>query len=278
MELTFQTEKISPRVTRIFAFNTELMYLIEGDERAALLDTGSGFGSLRSCVDALTDKPVVVLLTHGHTDHALGAAEFETVCMNPLDEAVYARHSDMAFRAGSGAMWPDFAKLRAEQIVPAMAFADMRSLKAGEAYELGGETVECFACPGHTPGSLVFLLRQARMLLLGDACNDMTFLFDDHALSVSDYRRSLLRLDAATRGKYDRVLLSHGDGEGTPDMIARVLGVCDDVLAGRSDEQPFTFMGDTGILAKAVDGNGRRRDGGRGNLVYKSPFPDSQSS
>ena len=58
MELTFQTEKISERVTRIFAFNTELMYLVEGTERAALLDTGSGFGSLRACGDALTDKAV----------------------------------------------------------------------------------------------------------------------------------------------------------------------------------------------------------------------------
>lgn len=268
MELIFRTEKISPRVTRIFAFNSELMYLVEGDERAALLDTGSGFGSLRARVEALTDKPVIVLLTHGHTDHALGAAEFGEVYMNPLDEAVYARHSAMAYRARSGAMWDRFGDLRPEQIVPAMPFAEMRPLHEGDAFDLGGETVECFACPGHTPGTLVFLLREERMLLLGDACNHRTFLFDDFASPVTDYRKALLRLDAVTQGLYDRVLLSHADGEGEPDQIRRVIAVCDDILAGRADDMPFVFLGDAALLAKACGPDGKRIDGGRGNVVY----------
>lgn len=270
MELTFRTEKVSPRVTRIFGFNTELMYLVEGNKRAALLDTGSGFGSLRACVDGLTDKPITVLLTHGHTDHALGAAEFDEVYMNPRDEAVYARHSKMSFRARSGAMWPDYDKLRKDQILPAMPFAAMRPLHEGDVFDLVGETVECFACPGHTPGSLVFLLREARMLLLGDACNHLTFLFDDYALPVPAYRESLLRLDAAMQGKYNRVLLSHGDGEGEPDMIRRVIAVCDDVIAGHSDARSFVFLGDQGLLAKAVDDAGKRLDGGAGNIVYRN--------
>ena len=269
MELTFQAEKISPRVTRIFAFNTELMYLVEGDDRAALLDTGSGFGSLRACVEALTDKPVTVLLTHGHTDHALGAAEFEEVYMNPLDEAVYAKHSAMPFRARSGALWPDYAELRPDQIIPAMAFSDIHPLQAGDVFDLGGVTVECFACPGHTPGSLVFLLPEERMLLLGDACNDRTFLFDEFAASVPDYRAALMTLDAQTAGRYDRVLLSHGDGEGVPDMLRRVIAVCDDILAGRSDAQPFEFLGDCGLLARACGPDGARLDGGWGNIVYR---------
>jgi len=270
MVLHFKTEKLSPRVTRIFAFNTELMYLVEGDERAALLDTGSGFGSLRACVEALTDKPIIVLLTHGHTDHALGAAEFSEVYMSPPDEAVYAKHSVMSYRADSGAMWPGFALLRDDQIVPAMPFDRMRPLHAGDVFDLGGVSVKCFACPGHTPGCLVFLLPEERMLLLGDACNDRTFLFDEFTSSVADYRDSLLRLNAQTQGAYDRVLLSHGDGEGVPDMIRRVVAVCDDILSGRSDDQPFEFLGTPALLAKACGPEGQRLDGGRGNIVYKT--------
>ena len=35
------------------------MYLVEGTEKAALIDTGSGIGSLKACVEQLTDKPVL---------------------------------------------------------------------------------------------------------------------------------------------------------------------------------------------------------------------------
>lgn len=268
MELIFKTEKISERVTRIFAFNTELMYLVEGEERAALLDTGSGFGSLRKCVRELTDKPLTVLLTHGHTDHALGAAEFEEVWMSPLDEAAYACHSAMDFRANSGAMWPEFGQLADEQILPPLPFEAMMPLAAGMRFDLGGVTVESFACPGHTPGSMVFLIREERMLLLGDACNYMTFLFDEFSSPVPAYKKALQSLGGQVNGRYDRVLLSHGDGEGVPDMIERVIRVCDDILEGRSEEAPFEFLGTKALLAKAVGPDRNRLDGGFGNIVY----------
>ncbi|MDE5865426.1 MAG: MBL fold metallo-hydrolase, partial [Lachnospiraceae bacterium] len=75
-ELNFRTEKISRRITRIYAFSSELMYLVEGDNEAALIDSGSGIGFVRPLVEKLTDKPLKVLLTHGHVDHAMGASEF----------------------------------------------------------------------------------------------------------------------------------------------------------------------------------------------------------
>ncbi|MDE7283325.1 MAG: MBL fold metallo-hydrolase, partial [Lachnospiraceae bacterium] len=75
-ELNFRTEKVSERITRIYAFSSELMYLVEGDNEAALIDSGSGIGFVRPLVEKLTDKPLKVLLTHGHVDHAMGASEF----------------------------------------------------------------------------------------------------------------------------------------------------------------------------------------------------------
>ena len=67
----------------------ELMYLVEGRDQAALIDTGSGLGFLKAYVEKLTDKPILVLLTHGHVDHAMGAGEFETVYMNRADDYIY---------------------------------------------------------------------------------------------------------------------------------------------------------------------------------------------
>lgn len=268
MELIFKTEKISPRVTRIFAFNTELMYLVEGEKKAALLDSGSGFGSLKACVDRLTEKPVTVLLTHGHTDHALGAAEFDDVWMSPLDKEAYAQHSAMAFRENSGTMWPEFVRLTQDQIIPAMPFEQMKELHSGDVFDLGDVEIEALACPGHTPGSLAFLIRQERMLLLGDACNYMTFLFDEFASPVPAYYRTLMALRDKTQGRYDRVLLSHGDGEGVADMIQCVAKVCEDIMEGRSDKAPFDFLGAKAYIAKAVGPDRQRLDGGFGNIIY----------
>ena len=42
---------------------SDYMYLVAGEEKAALIDTGMGFPGLRQLVERLTDKPVMVLNT-----------------------------------------------------------------------------------------------------------------------------------------------------------------------------------------------------------------------
>ena len=49
------------------------MYLVEGTEKAALIDTGYGVGNLKGYIKTLTEKPLIVLITHGHLDHVAGA-------------------------------------------------------------------------------------------------------------------------------------------------------------------------------------------------------------
>ena len=62
-----------------FMNGSENMYLLEGDEKALLIDTGYGVGNLRAFVEKLTDKPILVANTHFHPDHAAGNGEFEAV-------------------------------------------------------------------------------------------------------------------------------------------------------------------------------------------------------
>ena len=58
-------------------------YLVEGDERAALIDAGTGIAPLAPVVRRLTDRPVTVVLTHNHFDHVGGAHEFDRVAIHP---------------------------------------------------------------------------------------------------------------------------------------------------------------------------------------------------
>jgi glyoxylase-like metal-dependent hydrolase (beta-lactamase superfamily II) len=266
--LEFATEKVTEHVTRIFAFSTELMYLVEGKERAALIDTGTGIGSLRACVERLTDKPVIVLLTHGHVDHAMGASEFEEVYMNHADDYIYNQHCSLEFRKGGIDMSPVQDQITDEDFVPYVSCDTFHDMKDKDSFDLGGITIEIYDCPGHTRGSVVMLIKEERILLTGDACNYMTFMFDDYSTSIAEYRDTLIALKEKVAGKYDTVLLSHGDGKGHREMLEDVIKVCDDIMAGNTDDVPFVFRGMKGLIAKRIAADGSRTDGGKGNIVY----------
>ena len=59
-------------------------YLVVGNERALLFDTAFGIGSLPGAIRKITDKPVTVVLSHGHTDHANGAYQFDEAWLHKV--------------------------------------------------------------------------------------------------------------------------------------------------------------------------------------------------
>ena len=69
-------------------------------------------------------------------------------------------------------------------------------------------------------------------------------------------------------GKYDRVYLSHGPGDGDVRLIDGVIEVCEDIMQGKTDDVPFGFKDSAGFLAKAEIDRDVRADGGIGNVVY----------
>ncbi len=260
--VNFKTEKVTDRITRIFAVCTELCYLVEGDDKAALIDTGSGFGSLRKVVDGLTDKPLIVLLTHGHTDHAMGCGEFMDVpnYMNRVDEYIYKLHGAYDFRHEGMKLAEEGVVITEEDYIPTAPFSLYRDMRDGDTFDLGGETIEIYGCPGHTKGSVVMLMKNERVLLLGDACNGFTFLHENYSISIDKYEKSLIALKEKLAGKYDRVLASHGDGELPITIIDGNIRNCEDIKAGNVDNVPMEFRGTHGLIAKKHAENG--------NIVY----------
>ena len=264
----FRSEKVSPTVTRIYGLTDEQMYLVEGSEKAALIDTGSGAGSLKAYVETLTDKPVIVLLTHGHVDHALGAPEFEEVYMNHDDDYIYNQHCPLEVRKGALSGAPAFNDIVEEDYIPVEACDRFHDLKEGDVFDLGGVTIEIYECPGHTKGSVVMLLREERTLITGDSCNTFTFLFDDYSEHLVVYEKNLKALMEKTEGKYDRVYLSHGVSPVSKDILQGVLQVCQDIKDKNTDDVPFQFMDKHAFIAKAMTLEMNRVDGGIGNIVY----------
>lgn len=99
------------------------MYLVEVTEKVVQIDTGSDDGTLREYVEKITSKPIIVLITHGHIDHASGACDFEEVYMNHADDLIYKEHvSD---------------RLNGQ----ARPTSDFKDLKNGYVFDLGGVTL-----------------------------------------------------------------------------------------------------------------------------------------
>lgn len=270
----FRITQIERRLFQITDIAGTHCFLVVGEQKAALLDTGVGCGSLREQISQITGIPVQVLITHGHVDHAMGAGEFQDVWMNPLDEAIYREHSTAEVRLGyihSNGWGGEPPQVTEERLQPVKAFEQFHPLAPGDVFDLGGVALEIHEGAGHTPGCVTMLIPELRTLLLGDACNPFTFLFDESCSTVAEYREMLLRLGKATQGRYNRVLLCHGPSCTAPaGLLDNVVAVCDDILAGTTDDVPFRgFHGEFAFISKAMDETTfTRMDGAVGNVVY----------
>lgn len=264
----FTSQEITNHITRIYLPGDVRAYLVEGTDRAVLIDTGCGIGNLKAYVETLTSKPITVLLTHGHLDHAPGAAQFDTVYMNLEDRGIYEVHDLIQQRIDYVETTSFAGKYKREDLLPENSADAFLDLEDGMRFDLGEIHITAYGCPGHTPGSMVFLMEEDRILLLGDACNPFTFLFDITCLGVSSYEESLKKLLAKVEGRYDQVLLSHEAG-GVPstNMIQDNIAVCEAIKMGHTDNIPYEFMGRKALLAFHP---GARNEHGqiKGNIVY----------
>src|ERR1700733_8837086 len=78
----FEVYKVAPAVYAIYEPHQSeevISYLIVGDKRAMLFDTGMGISDLREITAELTRLPIVVLNSHTHNDHVGNNWQFETI-------------------------------------------------------------------------------------------------------------------------------------------------------------------------------------------------------
>ncbi|MDO4622005.1 MAG: MBL fold metallo-hydrolase [Eubacteriales bacterium] len=138
-----------------FMNGSEYMYLLEGEEKALLIDTGWGSGNLRALVEKLTDKPILVVNSHFHPDHAGGNGEFEQVYVSR-------RYADDVGTLSESLMPFDLSRLPHPDYVKIL-------IGEGFVFDLGNREVEVMeARNAHCNSSLFFLDRSHRMIFTGD--------------------------------------------------------------------------------------------------------------
>lgn len=192
MSYRHEVTEIAPRTWCLSEFRLVNAFLIEGEERAALVDTGCGIGDLAREVRELTDKPLIILLTHTHFDHDGGIYEFPgvPVYVNPLDGERIAEdrvnmvkymgtedYNEMRrgyIRSRGPIRCPDLDQAELLKLVPDHPTNDGYSwlpVRDGNEIDLGGRVLKAIHTPGHTDGSTCFLDAENRILFSGDCAN-----------------------------------------------------------------------------------------------------------
>ena len=128
-------------------------------KKAAVIDPG---GEVPRLMKALADQGLSlekIWITHGHMDHAGGAAELKRLTGVPIEGP----HKDDQF-------WIDQIQSTGERygVPEARIFVTDRWLDDGDVVTLGETRFEVLHCPGHTPGHVIFFHRQARFAQVGD--------------------------------------------------------------------------------------------------------------
>ena len=189
----------------------------EASGRGAVVDPGGEVARILQAIDQQSVRVEKILLTHGHIDHAGGAAGLKERLEQRRTEA-----GEPAAAAGIPIEGPDerdrflleglaaqgrgFGMSAARNVVPD------RWLEEGDEVTVGEHAFGVLHCPGHTPGHVVFVSRSAPFALVGDvlfrgSIGRTDFPYGDHRALLRAIADKLLPL-----GDDVAFLCGHGPG------------------------------------------------------------------
>jgi glyoxylase-like metal-dependent hydrolase (beta-lactamase superfamily II) len=194
------------------------MFLLEGDEKALLIDTGLTVEDVRGIAQSLTSRTLFLLNTHADRDHIGCNEQFESFFMHPAEIPNFERSG----KKGT--------------VIP---------VEEGDVIDLGNRELRIIHIPGHTPGSIGVLDVGNRILISGDPVqqNGAVFMFGAQR-SMEDYIKGLEHLEGYT-DEFDELWPSHGDLPVAPSVIPVLRRGAEDVLAGKIKGVPREVHGNS---------------------------------
>lgn len=205
-------------------------YLVVGAEKALVIDTMNGYEDVSRVVREITPLPVTVVNTHGHCDHIYGNVYFDHAYLHPADFAIAEEHSN----------FEEFVKALEENNLKMPPFL---KVEGGHVFDLGGLHAEIIEIPGHTPGGILVLLKEDRLLFTGDAINRHLWLQLDGCLSPGASADALEKLMYLTE-EADFILHGHAKGTEPVSLMKDLLKGLREIEAGKTQNDPdYHFFG-----------------------------------
>jgi hydroxyacylglutathione hydrolase len=141
-----------------FAQNCSIVWCTETG-KGAVIDPGGDLDRIRTALAAQAVTIEKILLTHGHIDHAGGAAELAEELGVPIEGPHRADAFLLDQLAEQGARYG---------IVGSRSVTPDRWLEEGDVVTVGAQSFAIHHCPGHSPGHVIFFHETARVAFSGD--------------------------------------------------------------------------------------------------------------
>lgn len=164
----FTTTKICDGVYNINDAHDDSFYVVIGDKLARVIDTGVTEGArITPVIREITDKPLVLVVTHAHFDHMYHMDEFDTVYMS---------HKELTLKKSFLENMKHGKDIDFEKTV---------DIATDSTIDLGGVILSICELAGHTPGSVLVLDETHDLLFTGDAIGSGCGVWMQVASSVS---------------------------------------------------------------------------------------------
>ena len=248
----FKVKKIADKTWAIHDKTQVASYLVEGEEKALLIDTCWGLGDLAGLVQSITSLPLSVVFTHGHPDHVCGAFQFTDLYISNKDknllntfynketrrQLIENRFKDQYPLNFSKEKWIS-AKLK-----------NVSTVQEGDVFELGKRNLKVIEVPGHTPGSICLIDEENELLFSGDSIQTAPILMHlDTSLPLSTYFDSLVHIYSFEED-YSKILPSHGETPLDKTVLDELINGISEILEGKLvGKLEQTFFGE-GLVCK----------------------------
>lgn len=189
----YEIHQIMPGFYWIEDAKNASIYLIEGKDKALVVDTGFTDNDFIGMIESITHLPYELAVTHAHGDHMYHLDKFDHYYMNEKDTFLL---SGPRIKQAYGGK--DYS---GSKLIP---------VKDGDIIDLGGGyEVEVFDLGGHTPGSVVYLDKKRKIAMIGDAMGVWMQVIG--ATNLRTYRENLVHfLDRMSAPEYEGVVMMAG--------------------------------------------------------------------
>lgn len=236
----FELYKVAPGVTAIYEpyqWQEVISYLIEGEDRALLFDTGNGIEDIFKVVSSLTNKPISVLNSHSHYDHVGGNYAFDSI-YGMKTEFTRSRqkgvpNKDIAIELSAEALCKQPPSGASASSHLGRAYTITETIKDGSIIDLGGRLLEVISIPGHTPDAIALIDRDAGLMWTGDSYYSGPIWLYAPETDLAAYQQSLDRLIKESKN-LKALLPAHNTPWVSPSVLPRVKAGFIAMLSGKA--------------------------------------------